>query len=49
VNGSAAEDQADELPAIAKTPEYEKALDEKAAAERVRSLIGTLSAPQKSH
>jgi len=41
------EDQADELPAIAKTPEYEKALDEKRRAERVRSLIGTLSAPQK--
>jgi RNA polymerase sigma-70 factor, ECF subfamily len=41
------EDQTEELPAIAKTPEYEKALDEKRRAERVRSLIGTLSAPQK--
>jgi RNA polymerase sigma-70 factor, ECF subfamily len=41
------EDQADELPAIAQAPEYEKALDEKRRAERIRSLIGTLSAPQK--
>jgi RNA polymerase sigma-70 factor (ECF subfamily) len=41
------EDQTEELPAIAQTPEYEKALDEKRRAERVRSLIGTLSAPQK--
>jgi RNA polymerase sigma-70 factor (ECF subfamily) len=41
------EDQAEELPAIAQAPEYEKALDEKRRAERVRSLIGTLSAPQK--
>src|ERR1700730_4158561 len=36
------EDQAEELPAIAKAPEYEKALDEKRRAERIRSLIGTL-------
>jgi RNA polymerase sigma-70 factor, ECF subfamily len=41
------EDQAEELPAISRAPEYEKALDEKRRAERVRSLIGTLSAPQK--
>ena len=41
------EDQTEELPAIAQAPEYEKALDEKRRAERVRSLIGTLSAPQK--
>jgi RNA polymerase sigma-70 factor (ECF subfamily) len=41
------EDQTEELLAIAQAPEYEKALDEKRRAERVRSLIGTLSAPQK--
>jgi RNA polymerase sigma-70 factor, ECF subfamily len=41
------EDQTEELPAISQAPEYEKALDEKRRAERVRSLIGTLSAPQK--
>jgi RNA polymerase sigma-70 factor, ECF subfamily len=41
------ENQAEELPAIAQVPEYEKALDEKRRAERVRSLIGTLSAQQK--
>ena len=41
------EDQTEELPAIAQAPEYEKTLDEKRRAERVRSLIGTLSAPQK--
>jgi RNA polymerase sigma-70 factor, ECF subfamily len=41
------EDQAEELIAISRVPEYEKALDEKRRAERVRSLIGTLSAPQK--
>jgi RNA polymerase sigma-70 factor (ECF subfamily) len=41
------EDQTEEIPEIAQAPEYEKALDEKRRAERVRSLIGTLSAPQK--
>ena len=41
------EDQTEELPTIAQAPEYEKALDEQRRAERVRSLIGTLSAPQK--
>jgi RNA polymerase sigma-70 factor, ECF subfamily len=41
------EDQTEEIPAIAQIPEYEKALDEKRRAERVRSLMGTLSAPQK--
>jgi RNA polymerase sigma-70 factor, ECF subfamily len=41
------EDQTEELPAISQAPEYEKALDEKRRAERVRSLISTLSAPQK--
>jgi RNA polymerase sigma-70 factor, ECF subfamily len=41
------EDQTEELPAIAQAPEYERVLDEKRRAERVRSLIGTLSAPQK--
>jgi RNA polymerase sigma-70 factor (ECF subfamily) len=41
------EDQSEELPAIAHSPEYEKALDDKRRAERIRSLIGMLSAPQK--
>jgi len=41
------EDQTEELPAVAQAPEYEKALDEKRRAERVRFLIGTLSAQQK--
>ena len=41
------EDQTEEIPAIAQVPDYEKALDEKRRAERVRSLMGTLSAPQK--
>jgi RNA polymerase sigma-70 factor (ECF subfamily) len=41
------EDQTGELPAISQAPEYEKALDERRRAERVRTLIGTLSAPQK--
>src|SRR5580658_894806 len=41
------EDQTEEIPAIAQSPEYEKVLDEKRRAERVRSLMGTLSAPQK--
>jgi RNA polymerase sigma-70 factor (ECF subfamily) len=41
------EDQTEELPAISQAPEYEKALDERRRAERVRALIGTLSAPQK--
>ena len=41
------EDQTEELPAIAQVPEYEKALDEKRRAERVRSLMGSLSAQQK--
>ena len=41
------EDQAEEIPAIAQSPDYEKALDEKRRAERVRSLMSNLSAPQK--
>jgi RNA polymerase sigma-70 factor (ECF subfamily) len=41
------EDQTAELPAIAMAPEYEKALDEKRRAERVRSLMTSLSAQQK--
>jgi RNA polymerase sigma-70 factor (ECF subfamily) len=41
------EDQSEELPAIGHSPEYEKALDDKRRAERIRSLIGMLSAPQK--
>jgi RNA polymerase sigma-70 factor (ECF subfamily) len=41
------EDQTEELPAIAQVPQYESALDEKRRAERVRSLMGKLSAQQK--
>ena len=42
------EDQAEEFPQIAvAAPEYEKALDEKRRAERVRALIGSLPAAQK--
>jgi RNA polymerase sigma-70 factor (ECF subfamily) len=41
------EDQTEELPSIAQAPEYEKALDEKRRAEVVRSLMGSLTAPQK--
>jgi RNA polymerase sigma-70 factor (ECF subfamily) len=41
------EDQTDELPQIAQAPQYEKELDEKRRAEVVRSLMGSLSAPQK--
>ena len=41
------EDQTEELPQIAQTPQYEQALDEKRRAEVVRSLMGSLSAPQK--
>jgi RNA polymerase sigma-70 factor (ECF subfamily) len=41
------EDQAEEIPAIAQSPDYEKALDEKRRGERVRSLMNNLSAPQK--
>ncbi len=41
------EDQTEELPSIARAPEYEKALDEKRRAEVVRSLMGSLGAQQK--
>jgi RNA polymerase sigma-70 factor (ECF subfamily) len=41
------EDQAEELPAIVLQPEYEKALDEKRRAERVRFLLGSLNPQQK--
>ncbi len=42
------EDQTEEFPQIAAAaPEYEKALDEKRRAERVRALIGSLPAAQK--
>ena len=41
------EDQTDELPSIAAAPEYEKALDEKRRAERVRALVASLNPQQK--
>ena len=41
------EDQTEELPQIAQAPQYEQALDEKRRAEVVRSLMSSLSAPQK--
>jgi RNA polymerase sigma-70 factor, ECF subfamily len=41
------EDQTEDMPAIAQVPEYEKSLDLQRKAERVRSLMATLSAPQK--
>jgi RNA polymerase sigma-70 factor, ECF subfamily len=42
------EEQTEEFPQIAAAaPEYERALDEKRRAERVRALIGSLPAPQK--
>jgi RNA polymerase sigma-70 factor, ECF subfamily len=41
------EDQTEQLPPIAQMPEYEKALDERRRAEVVRTLIGSLSPPQK--
>ncbi|HLZ92435.1 MAG TPA: sigma-70 family RNA polymerase sigma factor [Candidatus Acidoferrum sp.] len=42
------EEQTEQLPQIAvAAPEYEKALDEKRRAERVRALIGSLPPPQK--
>jgi RNA polymerase sigma-70 factor (ECF subfamily) len=41
------EDQPDELPQVVVAPEYEKALDEKRRAERVRALMTSLSPQQK--
>ena len=44
------EDLPDELPSVVVAPEYEKALDEKRRAERVRALMASLtSAAEKSH
>jgi RNA polymerase sigma-70 factor (ECF subfamily) len=42
------EDQTEELPSVAVAPEYEKALDEKRRAEKVRSVMSSLS-PQQKH
>ena len=41
------EDQPDELPSVLVAPDYEKALDEKRRAERVRALLASLSPKQK--
>ena len=41
------EDQTEELPQIAIAPEYEKAIDEKRRAEKVRAVMSALSAQQK--
>ena len=41
------EDQTEELPPVGAAPEYEKALDEKRRAEKVRALMGSLSPQQK--
>jgi RNA polymerase sigma-70 factor (ECF subfamily) len=41
------EDQAEELPPVASAPDYEKALDEKRRAERVRALMTSLAPQQK--
>jgi RNA polymerase sigma-70 factor (ECF subfamily) len=41
------EDQAEELPPVASAPEYEKQLDEKRRAEKVRALMGSLNPQQK--
>jgi RNA polymerase sigma-70 factor, ECF subfamily len=41
------EDQTEELPSIVTAPDYEKALDEKRRAERVRSLMTSLNPQQK--
>jgi RNA polymerase sigma-70 factor (ECF subfamily) len=41
------EDQTEELPPVASAPKYEKQLDEKRRAERVRALIGSLNPQQK--
>jgi RNA polymerase sigma-70 factor (ECF subfamily) len=40
------EDQTEELPPVASAPEYEKQLDEKRRAERVRALMGSLNPRQ---
>ena len=41
------EDMPDELPSAVVAPEYEKALDEKRRAERVRALLASLTPQQK--
>jgi RNA polymerase sigma-70 factor (ECF subfamily) len=41
------ENQSEDLPAITIAPEYEKHLDEKRRAERVRALMGELNPQQK--
>jgi RNA polymerase sigma-70 factor (ECF subfamily) len=41
------EDQPDELPSVVVAPDYEKALDEKRRAERVRALMASLTPQQK--
>jgi RNA polymerase sigma-70 factor, ECF subfamily len=41
------EDQPDELPPVVVAPDYEKALDEKRRAERVRALMASLTPKQK--
>ncbi|HVS90259.1 MAG TPA: sigma-70 family RNA polymerase sigma factor [Candidatus Acidoferrum sp.] len=41
------EDQTEELPPVIDFPQFEKALDEKRRAERVRAVMGSLNAQQK--
>jgi len=41
------EDQPEELPSVVVAPDYEKALDEKRRAERVRALMASLTPQQK--
>jgi RNA polymerase sigma-70 factor, ECF subfamily len=41
------EDQTEEIPSVTIAPEYEKQLDEKRRAERVRALLGVLSPQQR--
>jgi RNA polymerase sigma-70 factor (ECF subfamily) len=41
------EDQAEELPPVPVAPEYEKALDEKRRAEKVRTVMASLNPQQK--
>jgi RNA polymerase sigma-70 factor, ECF subfamily len=41
------EDQSDELPPVIDVPQFEKALDEKRRAERVRAVMGSLNPQQK--
>jgi RNA polymerase sigma-70 factor (ECF subfamily) len=41
------EDQTEELPPVIDVPQFERALDEKRRAERVRALMGSLNPQQK--